>query len=69
MPEKPTEREKAFHDFFLWLETANPSQLRGYGIETFNLISTRRELAHVAAAAAWNAALAWTAKQIGENRT
>jgi hypothetical protein len=52
------ERERAFNEFFAWWKTA--------GMDRDRL--TRSELAQGAAAAGWNAALAWAAQRIGETK-
>ena len=50
-------RRVAFDEHFAWWKKVNVSGLSTMGPE---------ELAKSAAASAWNAALSWAAKQIGE---
>ena len=55
-------RQKAFNEHFKWWKKVNSDFYRSLA----NRTDTKEEIALAAAASAWNAALAWAAKQIGE---
>ena len=55
------EREKAFAEHLAWWKEANGDAMHSERL-------TRYALCAGAAASAWNAALAWAAKQIGERK-